>query len=131
MDRTKNMCVPPEFTADMISDIVADVVKKSNRRDDLEEIIGDYDLDRLRELVQADREGRCAILSKPMKPMVCNPNDTDVYCPNCGETLSGGWTLSDDDEHRNICQCPHCGQSIDENKCETAEAALKGEQHDT
>lgn len=62
MDRTKNMCVPPEFTADMISDIVADVVKKSNRRDDLEEIIGDYDLDRLRELVQADREGRCVVL---------------------------------------------------------------------
>ena len=80
----------------------------------IEDIIGnDYDLDRLRELVQADREGRyiimrdaerngvarlkelseadregrCVILSEPMKPLVYKPNDTDVYCPNCGAKM--------------------------------------------
>ena len=59
----------------------------------IEKILGnDYDLDRLRELIEAYREGRIAILSEPMKPLVYKPNDTDVYCPNCGETLSGGWT---------------------------------------
>lgn len=51
MDRSKNLCAPPEFTADMMDDIVADALKRSNRMNELEEIIGDYDLDRLRELV--------------------------------------------------------------------------------
>ena len=74
--------------------------------------------DRLRELAKADRDGRCAILSDPLKPMVNKPNDTDVYCPNCGKTLSGGWELSDADDTRKLCQCPKCGQSIDDTKCE-------------
>lgn len=57
----------------------------------IEDILGeDYDLDRLKELVEADREGQCVVLSEPMKPMIFRPNDTDVYCPNCGQTLSGG-----------------------------------------
>ena len=35
--------------------------QKNNRLSDIEDILGDnYDLDRLRELVQADREGRCS-----------------------------------------------------------------------
>lgn len=84
----------------------------------IEDILGDdYDLDRLRELVEADREGRCVVLSEPMKPMVCKPNESDVFCPNCGETLSGGWPQSDADDHRKMCQCPNCGQSIDTEKC--------------
>ena len=118
----------------------------------IEKILGnDYDLDRLRELVQADREGRyiimrdaerngvarlkelseadregrIAILSEPMKPLVYKPNDTDVYCPNCGETLSGGWPLSDADDCRKIYQCFYCGQSIDTEKCEPYESDLK------
>ena len=118
----------------------------------IEKILGnDYDLDRLRELVQADREGRyiimrdaerngvarlkelseadregrIAILSEPMKPLVYKPNDTDVYCPNCSETLSGGWPLSDADDCRKIYQCFYCGQSIDTEKCEPYESDLK------
>lgn len=62
MDRTKNMCIPPEFTADMMGEIVREVVERSNRMDELAEIVGDYDLDRLRQLVQADRDGRCVVL---------------------------------------------------------------------
>ncbi len=96
----------------------------------IEDILGgDYNLDRLRELVQADREGRCAILSAPMKPMVQKPNDTDVYCPRCGETLSGGWPCPEYEDYRKMCQCPNCGESIDDNKVELQEAALKGEQN--
>ena len=92
----------------------------------IEDILGDeYDLDRLRELVQADREGRCVVLSTPMRPMICKPNDTDVYCPRCDATLSGGWPESDYDDYRKMVQCPNCGESIDDNKCEP-ESALKG-----
>lgn len=80
--------------------------------------------DRLRELAQAKKEGRLVVLSEPMKPMVYKPNDTDVYCPSCGESLSGGWPLSDADDLRKLCQCPNCGQSIDDTRCEAAEAAL-------
>lgn len=78
-------------------------------------------LGRLQELVQADREGRCVMLSTPMRPMICKPNDTDVYCPRCGETLSGGWPESDYYDYRKMVQCPNCGESIDDNKCETVE----------
>ena len=39
------------------------VDKGQNRLADIEDILGDdYDLSRLRELVQADREGRCVVL---------------------------------------------------------------------
>lgn len=92
----------------------------------IEKILGnDYDLDRLKELVQADREGRCAILFEPMKPMIYKPNDTDVYCPTCGETLSGGWPLVEWEDRRTMYQCPYCGQSIDTQVCEPYESALK------
>ena len=80
--------------------------------------------DRLRELAQAEKTGQLVVLSEPMKPMVYKPNDTDVYCPSCGESLSGGWPLSDADDLRKLCQCPNCGQSIDDTRCEAAEAAL-------
>lgn len=82
-------------------------------------------IDRLRELAQAKKKGRLVVLSEPMKPMVYKPNDTDVYCPSCGESLSGGWPLSDADDLRKLCQCPNCGQSIDDTRCEAAEAALE------
>lgn len=102
----------------------------ADRLTEIEDILGDeYDLDRLRELVEADRDGRCAILSAPMKPMVQKPNDTDVYCPRCGETLSGGWPCPEYEDYRKMCQCPNCGESIDDNKVELQEAALKGEQN--
>lgn len=84
-----------------------------------------YDLGHLRELIEADREGRCAILSEPMKPMIYKPNDTDVYCPTCGETLSGGWPLVEWEDRRTMYQCPYCGQSIDTQVCEPYESALK------
>ena len=84
---------------------------------------------RLRELAQADREGRCVVLSEPMSPMVQIPGDTDVYCPNCAQTLSGGWPLSDAGDYRKMCQCPNCGQAIDDTKCEFSEEALEGEKH--
>ena len=87
------------------------------------------DIDRLRALVRADREGRCVVLSEPMVPMLQKVGDTDVYCPNCGKTLSGGWPLSDADDHRKMCQCPHCGQAVDDTKCEIVYEVTRGDKH--
>ena len=43
------------------------------RLGEIEDILGDdYDLDRLRELIEADREGRCTVLP-------CNASDVTVY----------------------------------------------------
>ena len=45
----------------------------------IEDILGDeYDLDRLRELVQADREGRCVVLDMPRKPLVWGDDDQNA-----------------------------------------------------
>lgn len=96
----------------------------------IKDILGDdYDLSRLRELLQADRDGRCVVLSEPMVPMLQKVGDTDVYCPNCGKTLSGGWPLAEADDYRKLCQCPNCGQAIDDTKCEIVYEVTRGEKH--
>lgn len=91
----------------------------------IEDILGDeYDLDRLRELVQADREGRCVVLNMPRKPLVWGDDDQNAcLCPYCGRDLMGipyG--------ERMVLQCPECGQYLDVTKIITraeAEAALR------
>nr|DAO50958.1 MAG TPA: ribosome, girodazole, girolline, antibiotic complex, 50S [Caudoviricetes sp.] len=91
----------------------------------IEGILGDeYDLDRLRELVQADREGRCVVLNMPRKPLVWGDDDQNAcLCPYCGRDLMGipyG--------ERMVLQCPECGQYLDVTKIITraeAEAALR------
>ena len=91
----------------------------------IEDILGDeYDLDRLRELAQADREGRCVMLNMPREPLVWGDDDQDTcLCPYCGEDLMGipyG--------ERMALQCPECGQYLDATKVitrEEAEAALR------
>ena len=112
IDRLDVLCVLDAPSLRTAVDMAKDVLRE------VDELGG---LDRLRELVQADREGRCVMLSTPMRPMICKPNDTDVYCPRCGETLSGGWPESDYYDYRKMVQCPNCGESIDDNKCETVE----------
>lgn len=91
-----------------------------------EDILGDkYDLDRLRELVQADREGRCVVLNMPRKPLVWGDGDKNTcLCPYCGKDLMGipyG--------ERMVLQCPECGQYLDATKVITrSEAALRREE---
>lgn len=80
--------------------------------------------DRLRELAQADREGRCVVLNMPRKPLVWGDDDKNTcLCPYCGKDLMGipyG--------ERMVLQCPECGQYLDATKVITrAEAALKME----
>lgn len=99
--------------------------KAVDRLSAIEDILGDeYDLDRLRELVQADREGRCVVLNMPRKPLVWgDDNQNTCLCPYCGKDLMGipyG--------ERMVLQCPECGQYLDATKVITrAEAALRME----
>jgi hypothetical protein len=83
--------------------------------------------DELIELVQANAEGRLVVLSTPMIPLVASddPMDSDVYCPACGVSVSGGWPDYYPDLEWKMCQCPHCGQSVDDTKVITREAAEK------
>ncbi len=99
-----------------------------NRLAAIEDILGDeYDLDELKEMVQAKREGRCVVLNMPRKPLVWGDDDQNTcLCFYCGRDLMGipyG--------ERMVLQCPECGQYLDATKVITraeAEAALRREQ---
>lgn len=63
-----------------------------NRLGEIEDILGDdYDLSRLRDLVQADRDGRCAETDDEQFFLcsVCNDKEywESNYCPNCGAKM--------------------------------------------
>ena len=76
MERKENLCQPPEYPAEMFSEYIESAKARALRASEIEAILGDdYDLDRLRELVEADREGRCVVLP-------CKVED-DVYINIC------------------------------------------------
>lgn len=80
----------------------------------------DFELDEAAELSrykQAEKEGRLVILDAPMVPVAedSDPLSSDVFCPRCGENLSGAYA----DEERILLQCFKCGQYIDGTKAMT------------
>lgn len=65
MEQKENLCRPPEYTAEMVKDMYEKEIKRAHRLNEILEIIGyEYDLDRLSELVEADRKGLCVVLPK-------------------------------------------------------------------
>lgn len=116
----------PDFALPKIVGLI--IQQTVDRLADIEDILGDeYDLDELREMVQAKREGRCVVLNMPRKPLVWGDDDQNTcLCPYCGKDLMGipyG--------ERMVLQCPECGQYLDATKVITradAEAALRREQ---
>ena len=63
MERKENLCQPPEYPAEMFSEYIESAKARALRASEIEAILGDnYDLNRLRELVEADRDGRCVVL---------------------------------------------------------------------
>lgn len=94
----------------------------------LEEYIKLGTLEHLRELSQAEKDGRLVVMNEPRIPLVWG-NDTHdtILCPNCNHDLMGGFQ---EDEYcgKDMYQCPYCGQPIDSGKAmtrEEADAALK------
>lgn len=63
MGRKENLFQPPEYAAEMFSEYFESEKARALRASEIKAILGDdYDLDRLRELVKADQEGRCVVL---------------------------------------------------------------------
>ena len=68
MERKEKLCQPPEYPAEMFAEYFERAKERALRISEIEAILGDdYDLDRLRELVEADRDGRVKIHPKPEK----------------------------------------------------------------
>lgn len=63
MEQKENLFQPPEYPAAMFSEFFEEAKKRAIRANEIEEILDeDYDLDRLKELVEADHDGRCIVL---------------------------------------------------------------------
>ena len=87
--------------------------------------------DHLRDLLQAEQDGRLVVLDEPMRPLVWGDKEHDtILCPRCLCDLMGGFEYAPSCETV-MFQCPHCGQPIKSDKAidmdqSEAEAALKG-----
>ena len=87
--------------------------------------------DHLRDLLQAEQDGRLVVLDEPMRPLVWGDKEHDtILCPRCLCDLMGGFEYAPSCETV-MFQCPHCGQPINSGKAidmeqSEAEAALKG-----
>ena len=70
-------------------------------------------VERILYLCDMDSQERIAILDEPMQALIISkdPMDSDVYCPTCHNTVSGGWP-EEHPEERFVYQCPHCGQAL-------------------
>lgn len=102
----------------------------------IEDILGDdYDLDRLRELVQSDRDGRCVVLPCKVGAPVWRIYDDCEFPGDCGTKQKCRGC-----EYRNIFaeEQAFCLSMLSQNgklghpyytSIEAAEAALKGEQN--
>lgn len=100
---------------------------------DIQAILGDdYNLDRLREIVQADRDGRCVVLPVPLHSVLLDMSDISRPDLLKDFRISATWT------HKGIVfHCPWniFNQNIEKGfirlMSESAESALKGERsHD-
>lgn len=139
MEQKENLFQPPEYPAEMFAEYFESAKAKALRVSEIEAILGaDYDLDRLRELVEADRDGRCVVLP-------CKVGDT-IYKLFCGDIVeleverivcwsSGYWKMNAHTEYSRAdwkgfeIDFPDFGKTVFLTR-EAAEATLKGDQHE-
>ena len=62
MNNHENLCQPPHYPYELVREHIGDFLDQAERRRKIEEIVADMPIDRLRELVEADRGGRCVVL---------------------------------------------------------------------
>lgn len=118
MERKENLFQPPEYPAEMFSEYFESAKAKALRVSEIEAILGDdYDLDRLRELVEADRDGRCVVLPISTPSMAYTVDSKGGYISS-GFYRTPGAVLHDTER----------GYVIVKTR-EAAEAALKGEKN--
>lgn len=107
----------PPVGEDTIDEFVDCVKELAARLASIEDILGDdYDLDRLRELVEADRDGRCVVL--PVRG----------YTDKDGEQALNS-AMNTCFYHNNPVTRYIADAVAEKLTREAAEAALKGEQH--
>lgn len=98
-----------EFWYDAKEPDIDDINNIYNRLAAIEDILGDeYDLDRLRVLVEADREGRCVVLPRlePWQgdpPGDPGPQGPPGLCPNCNDWRGLVWDKTTGDSRCTIC----------------------------
>ena len=77
------------------------------------ELIRKIRTDRLRELAQADKDGRLVVLDEPKRPLLWGDKERDtLLCPRCLCDLMGGFEYAPSSEIKMV-QCPHCGCPVD------------------
>lgn len=62
MNNHENLCQSPHYPYELVREHIGDFLDQAERRRKIEEIVADMPIDRLRELVEADRDGRCVVL---------------------------------------------------------------------
>ena len=67
MNNHENLCQSPHYPYEVIRENIGDFLEQLERRREIEEIVDDVPIDRLRELVEADRKGRCVVLTGKSK----------------------------------------------------------------
>lgn len=74
MNNHENLCQSPHYPYELVREHIGDFLDQAERRRKIEEIVADMPIDRLRELVEADRDGRCYIANVKIGEQVFVPD---------------------------------------------------------
>lgn len=111
---------------------IADFMKRWEQAVEIGGMLKKHGIDHIRDIIQAEQEGRLVLLDEPMRPLVWGGKEHDtILCPRCLCDLMGGFEYAPSCETV-MFQCPHCGQPINSGKAidmeqSEAEAALAQE----
>lgn len=80
---------------------------------------------RLRELAEADKDGRLVVLGHPRRRVMWGDVEPDrLLCPECGNDLAGGFP-EQASANLEMVNCPYCGEYLNLGRKTEAEKALE------